>query len=327
MAGYTTKKIKQVFGGTEPQDTSGTSGKLSGSNMAKGTQSALGNKATKNAENTRQNEVDAQDAKIEKAMKERPEYQSIRGADGSVKKAFKTADIADSTKGLETRTKKAAPVRKTAAYGSAMSAVDALKAEGNSKDDSVWATQRKAEAKSLAKQARNQASEDSSRGVKSGMNAMMAQGGAGGGSRERMLTAASRQNMMNSQNVNAALGSQQLGISAEDAQQKAQMRQGLAGQYAGLDQAEQSRQFGNSGLEMQKANAWGNMAMNQAQANQMASGQNAQAAIGDVSGLNQYNMGGYQEKMAAMGAAQTANVQGAPGKKAGGWLAPLTNQF
>jgi hypothetical protein len=317
--------LKKAFGGSQPK-TGGalkqaTKG-LTTSNAGNVFRSVTGQKARDNAESAKRRDAAAQDKKIKDAMDKRPAFKSAQSVDGSLKKAFKTADIKSNTKGLERRMDKAQEIEQTSAYKKALGAVDSVRREANDTRDSAWATARKGEARLLRDQANAAAAEDSGRGVATGMSRMMAQGGGDMGSRERMLMQANRQNMYQGQRNNAAYNSQVMGVSADDAAQKAQMRMGLASQYGGLDASEQNRLGANQSLNMNKANAWGNLAANEAQANQQASHQNAQMAFGNTTAQNQYNMGVYQEQMAAMGAAATADAQLKGPKQSGGIFDP-----
>lgn len=313
------KALKKAFGGTQPKDPTGLTKNLTRTQAVKQGNSFTGKTSDRHAENTRKNEAARQDKTIADAQKARPGYVSQKGK--------KIGSVVSNTKGLEDRMIGASAIGETGAYGKALGAVDAMNAEANQVGDSLWAKERKNEARGLRDMNNDAAAEESRRGVASGMASMMAQGGAGGGSRERMENQANRANMMASQRNNAQAAQQLLGISADDASQKAQMRQGLAGQYGNLDQTEQSRLSGNNAMEMNKANAWGNMAANESSQNFQGRQFDSQMRAADAQGRNQFNQNVYSENMAGLGARETANMQGRPVRKSSGYLAPLADLF
>lgn len=140
-------------------------------------------------------------------------------------------------------------------------------------------------------------------------------GGATSGARERIATDAARNLMTGRQGIQSQGAQAQLGIGAQDAQNKLQTLQGLpAAEIAALQP------------ELQKTGMWGQLANSENNA-QIGLAENNRAydtgvqefntgnSLKGLDALNQYNLSKYGTQMQGWAANQTANAQQNSGKK------------
>ncbi len=182
--------------------------------------------------------------------------------------------------------------------------LDALRARATGTGPSAWAQMAEQKQRMEEGQQRDQSAQQGAQAQAGARSQLAMRGGLSGGARQRLAMQGARDQTMAGQQIGAAGQTARANIGLQDEQTKNQMLSQLPGQELAALQP-----------EMQKANAWQQMAQGeQGQAIQREQF-NTNAALQQQENQNQANMGVYQEQMKAQAAERQARATEASGKK------------